>query len=181
MWCLSLHLCFIIIFVFFFVSRRPCIVSRGWSPAPHRGGPRSIVGPYIENRGGRVAEYSRSLPVLLCHYHSTNMPYSLHFKTSIFRRKGGRNLRIFKWKIPGSTGRKNTFIFFVCPLIRSEWIMRPHFTVWPPARRRAVLWVLASVVYFRTEMQRELTLQDILDFLKRAKWKMCHRKKWAIT
>jgi hypothetical protein len=60
----------------------------------------------------------------------------------------------------------------------SEWIIRPHFTMWPPARRRAVLWVLANVVYFRTQMQRELTLQDLLDFLKRAKWKMCQRRNY---
>jgi hypothetical protein len=38
--------------------------------------------------------------------------------------------------------------------------------------------VLASVVYFRTQMQRKLTLQDLLDFLKRAKWKMCQRRNY---
>jgi hypothetical protein len=27
-------------------------------------------------------------------------------------------------------------------------------------------------------MQRELTLQDLLDFLKRAKWKMCQRRNY---
>jgi hypothetical protein len=55
--------------------------------------------------------------------------------------------------------------------IPSEWLMRPHFTIWPPTRRRAVQWILANVVFFRTQMQRELTLHDLLDFLKRSKWK----------
>jgi hypothetical protein len=62
--------------------------------------------------------------------------------------------------------------------IPSEWLLRPCFTMWPPTRRRAVLWMLAGVVYFRTQMQRELTLQNLLDFLKWAKWKMCQRRNY---
>jgi len=50
------------------------------------------------------------------------------------------------------------------------WILRtiPELipSEWPPKRRRAVLWVLANVVIFRTQQQRELTLQDYIDFIK---------------
>jgi hypothetical protein len=56
--------------------------------------------------------------------------------------------------------------------IPSEWLLRPHFTLWPPRRRRAELWVLANIVTFRTQQQRELTLQDFIDFMKRSKWKL---------
>ena len=41
----------------------------------------------------------------------------------------------------------------------------------PPRRRRAVLWVLANLVIFRTQQQQELMLQDF-DFMKRSKWKL---------
>ena len=32
------------------------------------------------------------------------------------------------------------------------------------------------VVFFRTQLQRELTLHDLIDFLKRTKWKMYQRR-----
>ena len=45
-------------------------------------------------------------------------------------------------------------------------------SVTSPRRRRAVLWVLANLVIFRTQQQRELTLQDFIEFMKRSKWKL---------
>jgi len=59
--------------------------------------------------------------------------------------------------------------------IPNEWLLRPHFTLWPPTRRRAVQWILANEVFFRTQLQRELTLHDLTDFTKRTKWKMYQR------
>jgi len=56
--------------------------------------------------------------------------------------------------------------------IPSDWFLRPHFTLWPPRRRRAMLWVLTNLVIFRTQQQWELTLQDFIDFMKRSKWKL---------
>jgi len=53
--------------------------------------------------------------------------------------------------------------------IPSDWLLRPRFTLWPPRRRRAVLWVLANLVILRTQQQWELTLQDFIDLLKRSK------------
>jgi len=47
-------------------------------------------------------------------------------------------------------------------------LLPPHFTLWPPRRRRAVLWVLANLVIFRTQQQRKLTLQDFIGFMKRS-------------
>jgi hypothetical protein len=37
--------------------------------------------------------------------------------------------------------------------------MRPQFT-----RHRAVLWLLANLITFRTQQKRELTLQEYVDF-----------------
>ena len=45
----------------------------------------------------------------------------------------------------------------------------PMFTLWPPRRRREMLWLLVNLVIVRTQKQRELKLQD---FTKRSKWKL---------
>jgi hypothetical protein len=39
-----------------------------------------------------------------------------------------------------------------------------------------VQWILANVVFFRTQLRRELTLDDLIVFLKRTKWKMYQRR-----
>ena len=63
----------------------------------------------------------------------------------------------------------------------SDWLLRPHLTLRPPRRRRAVLWVLANLVIFRTQQQRELTLQDFIDFMKRSKWKLYQSHKRVVS
>ena len=58
-----------------------------------------------------------------------------------------------------------------------DWIMHPQFHIWSPKRHHALLWTLANVVLFRLQQQRNLTLQDYMDFLQRSKWKlMCTKK-----
>jgi len=64
--------------------------------------------------------------------------------------------------------------------IPEEWLLRPHFTLWPPLRQRAVLWVLAQFVGFRSQLERNLTFQDYIDFLRRSKYKF-YRKRNRIT
>ena len=56
--------------------------------------------------------------------------------------------------------------------IPESWTTCPQFTLWPPQRNRAVLWLLANITTFRTQRQRNLTLQDFLQFLKRTRWKL---------
>jgi hypothetical protein len=50
--------------------------------------------------------------------------------------------------------------------------MRPQFRFWPPQRHRAVLWVLATLIDFRTEPRPSTTLCDYRDFLHRARRKL---------
>jgi hypothetical protein len=50
--------------------------------------------------------------------------------------------------------------------IPPEWILRPHFKLWPPQRHRAILWVLAQLVLYRVHQRRPLTLNDYMDFLR---------------
>jgi len=66
--------------------------------------------------------------------------------------------------------------------IPSDWLLRPHFTLWPPRRRSAVLLVLDNLVIFRTQQQRELTLQDFIDFMKQSKWKLyqSHKREQSV-
>ena len=56
--------------------------------------------------------------------------------------------------------------------IPREWLTRPVFQLWPTQRQRAVLWILALFVNFRLQKQRTLTAQDLVDFMRRAKWKV---------
>jgi hypothetical protein len=59
--------------------------------------------------------------------------------------------------------------------IPETWILRPDFLLWPPKRHRAVLWMLAQMAIFRTQNARTLTMNDYMDFLRRAKWKVYTR------
>jgi hypothetical protein len=38
-------------------------------------------------------------------------------------------------------------------------------------KQSAVLWLLADIVHYRLRSQRRLTLDDNIDFLRRARWK----------
>ena len=64
--------------------------------------------------------------------------------------------------------------------VPDEWLLRPYFTLWPPQRQRAVLWVLAHFVIFRSQLERNQTFQNYIDFLWRSKWNL-YRKRNRIT
>jgi len=64
--------------------------------------------------------------------------------------------------------------------IPEEWLLLPHITLWHPQRQRAVLWVLAQSVGFRSQLERNLTFQDYIDFLRRSKYKF-YAKRNRIT
>jgi len=55
--------------------------------------------------------------------------------------------------------------------VPEEWLLRPHFTFWPPQRQ---------FVGFRSQLERNLTFQDYSDFLRRSKYKF-YRKRNRIT
>jgi hypothetical protein len=55
--------------------------------------------------------------------------------------------------------------------IPAECLLRPDFYLWPPKRHRAVLWIIAHMVIYRTKQDRSLTMNDYLHFMRRAKWK----------
>ena len=82
--------------------------------------------------------------------------------------EGGEGEQISAW-----IKQRLAWILLTIPeRIPSDWLLLPHFTLRPPRRRRAVLWVLANLVIFRTQQRRELALQDFIDFMKRSKWKL---------
>jgi len=60
--------------------------------------------------------------------------------------------------------------------IPDDWMLRPQFNIWPPKRRRAILWVIANVVIFRIQQHTNLTLHGYMDFLHRTRWKLMRRK-----
>ena len=61
--------------------------------------------------------------------------------------------------------------------IPEEWLRRPHITLWPTQRQRAVLWVLAQFVGFRSQLERKQTSQNYIDFLRRSKYKFYRKRK----
>ena len=56
--------------------------------------------------------------------------------------------------------------------ITQNWTIRPDFQHWPPQRQAAVLWIVAHFVHYRLLSQRRLSLQDYVDFMRRARWKL---------
>jgi hypothetical protein len=82
------------------------------------------------------------------------------------------------WK---RTTQKIALILRTIPTrIPSDWLLRPQCTLWPPMRWRAVMWILASVVLFRTGPNRERTLRDLLNFMWKNKQKLYHIVKGKI-
>ena len=55
--------------------------------------------------------------------------------------------------------------------IPGDWTIRPYFHFWPPQRQAAIVWIIAHLVVYRMQRKRLLTLNDFIDFLRRAKWK----------
>ena len=61
--------------------------------------------------------------------------------------------------------------------IPPEWTIRPSFDMGPPQRRRAILWVLAHIIYYSQHNRNQLSLVDYADFLRRARWKTYQRSR----
>ena len=55
--------------------------------------------------------------------------------------------------------------------IHADWILRPYFHTTPLQKHGAILWILAHLVYYRTQCDTQISLQDYADFLGRARWK----------
>jgi hypothetical protein len=62
--------------------------------------------------------------------------------------------------------------------IPDGWVTRPDFTIWPPKRRRAALWILANFVAWRLQQRDRTTRQDYYDFLRCARWKSQQMPRW---
>jgi hypothetical protein len=53
--------------------------------------------------------------------------------------------------------------------IPQEWIVRPQFSLWPPQRHRATLWLLARYVTFSMNRSHSHNPNDLMDFLSRSR------------
>ena len=60
--------------------------------------------------------------------------------------------------------------------IPPDWTTRSQFRLWPPQRHRAVLWILARMVWYRIEESQACTEQGYSDFLRRTRWKAFQAK-----
>jgi len=93
---------------------------------------------------------------------------NIHLKHARYRNSVAQWLRrcATNQKAAGSILRK------IPARIPNEWLLRPQFYLWPPQRQRAVLWVLSRFVTFRLHRQRGPTFRDLMDFLRRSRWKI---------
>jgi hypothetical protein len=70
--------------------------------------------------------------------------------------------------------------------IFDDWLLHPQFRIWPPKRRRAILWTLAQTILFRTQQQRtpglpaEIEIEgDSLTKGERKRGKLPHSPGWG--
>ena len=56
--------------------------------------------------------------------------------------------------------------------IPDEWLMRPSLRIWPPRRLKGILWVLSRYVHFRIHHPPLQNANEMMDFLRRSKWKL---------
>jgi hypothetical protein len=54
--------------------------------------------------------------------------------------------------------------------VHDDWICFPDFNLYPPQRQNATIWILGHMIGYITN-NNSVTLQDYLDFLRRARWK----------
>jgi len=80
----------------------------------------------------------------------------------------GEGSRLWNW----TKRRIATMLRTIPDHIPEEWLTHPQFKICPPQRCHAVLWMLAQLTAFRTQQNRDLMLQDFLDFLQRTRWKL---------
>ena len=54
--------------------------------------------------------------------------------------------------------------------IPQEWTIRPDYQIWPKQRNAAVTWIVAHYVFYRLQSNRQLSLRDYTEYMKRARW-----------
>ena len=59
--------------------------------------------------------------------------------------------------------------------IPSEWLIRLQFHLWPAQRHRAVLWIIARYINCRMLHPCTTTKQDLMDYMRRSRWKTYRR------
>jgi len=84
----------------------------------------------------------------------------------------GEGASIWLW-----TKRRLAWFLRIDPAhISPDWTTRPQFRIWPPQRHRAVLWILAQMMWNRIKESRAYTEQDYSDVLRRTRWKAYQAK-----
>jgi hypothetical protein len=73
---------------------------------------------------------------------------------------------------------RNRIAAIMCTDVRNipeTWLLKPDLLLWPPKRHRAVLWITAHMAVYHTKQDCSLSMNDYLDFMRRAK------KKWIVS
>ena len=54
--------------------------------------------------------------------------------------------------------------------IPSGWLLGPNFSLWP-RQHLATLWIFANLIYYLVHNRRSMSLEEYIDYLRRARWK----------
>jgi hypothetical protein len=86
----------------------------------------------------------------------------------------GEGKKIWEW-----TMNRIAWILRMDPVwIPNEWAIRLQFNIWPPQWHRAVLLILAHLVWWTREGWT-LSAQEYFDFVRRRRWKVNHNTRRA--
>ena len=55
--------------------------------------------------------------------------------------------------------------------VPETWTIKPDFQIWPPQRHKAIMWMISQLVNYHMQGQRRKSLEDYIDFMRRARWK----------
>ena len=55
--------------------------------------------------------------------------------------------------------------------ISPKWTVRPSLHFWPPQRHGAILWILAHMIYCRTQHWHRVSTVHYADFMRCVRWK----------
>ena len=63
--------------------------------------------------------------------------------------------------------------------IPAEWLWAPTHQIWPPQRHNATSWIVANMIHYLINNRRTISLQDYMDYMRRARWKANQQTKRA--
>jgi hypothetical protein len=79
------------------------------------------------------------------------------------------------------TTQKIAIILRTARNLSPDWLLRPQCAIWPPTRRRAVLWLLVHIVHFQLSPAYESMITTFISFIRKNKMDLYHMEKRRLS